>query len=125
MAGAGVVIGTFLPWLSQATPSGIEELYGFESDGIITGILGIVVLMIGLRKQINIEKRYSITSGYLSTLISLIALSDIFLEDFLFPDTRFVTSSVGLGIYFTLTTGVLGILGGFMKTPSPADNSKS
>ena len=77
LAGAGVVIGTFLPWLNRSTPTRIEFLYGFEADGIITGVLGFIVLMIGLRRQKNSGKRYSITAGVLSILISLIAIVDI------------------------------------------------
>ena len=123
MSGAGVVIGTFLPWLSQLTPTGIEELYSFESDGIITGVLGFIVLMIGLREQKNLKKRFSITAGILSVLISLIAIADIVYGKFFIQQSKFITSSVGLGIYFTLAAGLLGVLGGFMKTPSSADDS--
>ena len=90
-AGAGIVIGAFLPWV-QVLGIGVA---GTNGDGQITLVLGVIVIVLSL-----LAKRWTaITVAVLGALCAVIAFADM-------------TNAAASGIYLTLAGGLVALCAG-------------
>ena len=121
IAGAGVILGTLLPWVKLVAAFETYMKLGYETDGRITGAIGLIIIITGLIKQGKPRKSYSITAAILSLIVILIAIMDIADPISVMKEDVYGTGSALVGLYVTLVSGVLGILGGFWKNPPDPD----
>lgn len=108
------VIGSIMPWATISSVFGTINKSGTEGDGIITLIIGIIVILCGAI-ALAIEKNDVVL--VLSTLGS-IGIIGIAILDIVDTSRRvaeisgeYVKATVGGGLYITLVSGVIVLVG--------------
>jgi hypothetical protein len=115
-----VLVGAMTPW---ATVSGIfglsQSIYGYQGDGIFSGLAGLIVLIIALTAKEVPGKNYSNFSAILAVLAGLLVVSKVFAIVGLMADQEAgVNMSMGIGLSCLTPLGAfLILLGGLTKIP--------
>lgn len=105
-AGAvGTVVGSFLPWVE----SPLITLPGTDGDGILTLLLGLVIL--GIIFVRNWSKIEMFATGGIGVLTIIIA-GNAFLNLGSQLENEVVEISIGIGLYITLISGVIMLIAG-------------
>ena len=117
-----LILGSRLPWMSVPVLYGVEgpafeaiEI-GWEGDGLITGGIGLILLLVGIFWRGRIEKRYSIPGAILATLAVLVVIGDFYSILEIDPDAGFFAAT-DVGIYVTLIGALLALVGALYRTP--------
>ena len=126
LGGFGLLAGAALPWLTASGPLGTSlSMAGYEGDGIITGGLGLVLVLVGFLSKGKPGKTYSIL-GVIAAVGSLYILGNVVVNlAAALGETAAeaaIAPSMGPGVYLSLVAAILGVVGGAVKTPSPAQS---
>ena len=113
----GLIIGALLPWVKMSAPLvGTLTLSGIEGDGMITGGIGLILLIGAALSKGKAEKRYSIVGAIFGLIAGLIIFPKPFTIGAAIVDTSDVVSaSIGSGIYLSIIGVVLVIIGGLQR----------
>ena len=116
----GLVIGALLPWVSMSSPllSVSMEFKGYEGDGILSGGIGVIVLLIALLYKGKPGKMYSWPLSLIAILAGIIVIN-VFgnMQEAISEVTTDINASLGPGIYLSLLGALLAVVGGFIKLP--------
>ena len=119
--GMVLIIGSRLPWMSVPVLFGAEgpafeaiEI-GWEGDGLITGGIGLILLLTGIFWKGRTGKRYSIPGAILAALAVLVVIGDFFRIIEIDPDAGFFAAT-DLGIYLTLIGALISLGGALFRT---------
>ena len=127
MIGAiGLLLGALLPWASIASIFGQTSIAGYEGDGVITGAIGLLLLIGSLLNKGKSGKRYSITSTVFAIIAGLIGISNLSNINSIVADISsdsLVLVSTGSGLYVTILGAVLAMIGGLQKLPDESEPS--
>jgi hypothetical protein len=127
MLGAiGLIIGALLPWASISSIFGKISKAGYEGDGVITGAIGLLLLIGSLLNKGKSGKRYSIASAVFAIGAGIIGISDLMNINSAVADISsdsLVLASTGPGVYITIIGAVLALVGGLQKMPDEAEPS--
>lgn|GEM_PF-5012236 len=118
LGAVGLVVGALLPWVTVASVFGSISVNGYEGDGIITGGIGLLILISALLTKGKAGKRYSVASailGVIATLLVFWKISDV--GSLAAENTDYVRTSVGSGLYLSAVGTILIIVGGLQRTP--------
>ncbi len=116
---AGLVVGALLPWAVVESPFGTLTANGVEGDGIITLVLGLLVLLAA--SPALFAGRRSIVGAVgvvvFAGLAALIGISDLINVESSAADIEaeadsLANASAGIGLWLTAIAGVLGVFGG-------------
>jgi hypothetical protein len=88
---------------------------GWEGDGLITGGIGLILLLIGIFWKGRNEKRYSIPGAILAALAILVVIGDFYRILEIDPDAGFFVAT-DVGIYVTLIGALMAITGALIRT---------
>jgi hypothetical protein len=88
---------------------------GWEGDGLITGGIGLILLLMGIFWKGRIENRYSIPGAILAVLAFLVVIGDFFRILEIDPDAGFFAAT-DVGIYLTLTGALMALAGTRLRT---------
>lgn len=121
VGGGFITLGSFLPWITftltfgnRLTATGLKE----GGDGVLTLILGIVVLLIGLTSLAGASMptllaRTPIPAGIIVAIIGIANYADISSRvDVVTRDRAVAEGSIGAGIYCLLIGAGLTLIGG-------------
>jgi hypothetical protein len=118
LSSLGLIIGAMLPWGVLTAPFvGTVSIPGTRGDGLITGGIGLLLLISAILYKGKTGKAYSIGSAVFGIIAGVIsftkfgALSTISLND------GFADVSIGIGVYLSVIASILTVIGGFMKVP--------
>ena len=121
IGGVILVLGSRLPWMSVPVLFGVEgptfeaiEI-GWEGDGLITGGIGLILLLVGIFWRGRIEKRYSIPGAILAALAILVVIGDFYRILEIDPDAGFFAAT-NVGIYVTLIGALMALAGALYRT---------
>jgi hypothetical protein len=121
LGGVILVLGSRLPWMSVPVLFGVEgptfeaiEI-GWEGDGLITGGIGLILLLVGIFWRGRIEKRYSTPGAILATLAILVVIGDFYRILEIDPDAGFFAAT-DVGIYVTLIGALMALAGALYRT---------
>jgi hypothetical protein len=121
IGGLILVLGSRLPWMSVPVLFGVEgpafeaiEI-GWEGDGLITGGIGLILLLIGIFWKGRTGKRYSIPGAILAALVILVVIGDFYRILEIDPDAGFFAAT-DIGIYVTLIGALLAFVGGVCRS---------
>lgn len=106
--GAGLVIlGSFMPWVRL----GPDSISGMETDGRITLVVGIVMLLLGLSARTAYSRVPRILVMVASVLaIAIAAIDNTRLREGL-PDNL-----IGAGVGTVFVGGILALIGSFLRS---------
>lgn len=116
-----LMVGAMMPW---ATVSGIfgisQSIYGYQGDGIFTGLAGFVILILALNSKETPGKNYSNATTIIALLSGLLLLSKIFgIFSVMSEQAESVSMSMGIGLSCLSPLGIaLAIVGGSTRIPS-------
>lgn len=110
--GAAVILGSFLPW---AEVLGIT-VSGFDGDGVLTLILGLVGAGVAFMAMTRPVARWLLIVG----AVAFVAAFLIFIVDYL-DVTDVPTASVGIGLWLVAIGSIVGGVGAVMMLRAPAD----
>jgi hypothetical protein len=117
-----LLIAAFLPWISvtalYGNVPGVEEgiAIGWEGDGIITGGIGLILLIGVLLCKGRPGKRYSIAGAIFGSLACAVVLMDFRAIAKIGPDAG-IFASTDVGLYLTLAGALVAVIGGLQMTP--------
>ena len=121
IGGLILVLGSRLPWMSVPVLFGVQgpaveaiEI-GWEDNGLITGGIGLILLLVGIFWRGRIEKRYSIPGAILAALAVLVVIGDFYRILEIDPDAGFLAAT-DVGIYVTLIGALLALVGALYRT---------
>jgi hypothetical protein len=117
-----LLIAAFLPWISvtalYGNVPGVEEgvAIGWEGDGIMTGGIGLILLIGVLFNKGKPGKRYSIAGAIFGLLACAVVLTDFRAMAEIGPDAG-IFASTDVGLYITLAGALVAVIGGLQVTP--------
>lgn len=121
VGGVLLMLGAVTPWVTITGIFGLSKtLYGYEGDGLITGFVGLLLLLIGLLTVKETPgKSYSVPSVILSAIISTLILSKIVsVASALKDQPASVSASIGYGLLCLSPVGaLLALVGGATSVP--------
>ncbi len=124
LGAVGLVLGALLPWVKATTVLGSISKAGYEGDGLMTGAIGLILLIGALLNKGKAGKRYSVASSIFSVIVLFIAGFDYLNVASAVGDIQdvpgVVDASVGAGLYLTLLAAFLVLVGGWQRVPGPA-----
>jgi len=120
IGGFGLIIGALLPWatVSSYTLGVSRSIMGYDGDGILTAILGFLVIIIGFTTRVKPNRPFSI----FITLLSILSLIFIFPKLFTLSESNLsspsedIYSSLGLGLFVSLFAGIFSAVGGLLSS---------
>ena len=120
LGGFILVIGAFLPWISVPYLFGLvgpahESIEaGWEGDGIVTGWIGVILLVSALLSRGRAGRRYSVPGAVLAAITACVVLLDYQRILEIGPSAGFFAAT-DVGLYVTLLGGLLAIIGSLRK----------
>ena len=119
LGGFGLMIGALMPWasISSYTSGYTWNITGINGDGILTAILGILVIIIGFTTKIKPKKPFSI----LITMLGILSIMIIFPKFFLLSELNItnaehISGSLGVGLYLSFFAGIFTTIGGLLSS---------
>jgi hypothetical protein len=122
IGGVILVIGSRLPWMSALVLFGVEgSTYeaieiGWEDNGIVTGGVGLILLLGGLFLGARRGVKYSVSGAVLAALAILVAAGCVWRVFEINPGAGFFAAT-GVGLYVTFIGGLVALLGVLLKPP--------
>jgi hypothetical protein len=119
--GVAAVIGSLLPWAKASAPFlGTVSTAGTDGDGVITIVLGALVVVCGLFAwNPRIHKAAVLWAALASLVILGVSVYDIsnVSDAVSVAETRssLIHASVGIGLWLTAVGGAVGLLGALVK----------
>lgn len=120
-AGVVLLVGALLPWAILATALSEEVQWGFEGDGLVTGIIGLILMAIAWRARRATGRRTSLAAtglGFLAALIVLLTMTRLNNVAALTGDAT--EGRFGPGLYVSALGAGLAVYGGMRPTPRDA-----
>lgn len=122
LGGLVLILGSRLPWVSFPVLYGLkgpayEALeIGWEGGGIITGGLGLILLLIGILWKGRPGKIYSIPAVILAALAGLYVFGSFYRVFESVPEVEFLRAA-DIGLYLTLFGSLLALAGAAWRRP--------
>jgi hypothetical protein len=122
IGGVILVIGSRLPWMSAPVLFGVEgSTYeaieiGWEDNGIVTGGVGLILLLGGLFLGARRGMKYSVSGAVLAALAVLVAAGCVWRVFEINPGAGFFAAT-GVGLYVTFIGGLVALVGVLLKSP--------
>jgi uncharacterized membrane protein YidH (DUF202 family) len=115
VSGALIILGAILPWASVISVFGRISVYGYEGDGMLTGIIGILLMILGffrIKTSSVLIGALAIILGILAGIIGGLKFFNLIIN---LMSTEYVKTSIGIGLYITILGGIGGFIGGVAK----------
>ena len=123
IGGLILIIGSRLPWMSVPVLFGVEgPVYeaieiGWEDNGIVTGGIGLVLVLGGLFFGGRRGAKYSIPGAVLAALALIVVAGCVWRVFEINPSAGFFAAT-GVGLYVTLIGGLVALAGVWLKKPA-------
>jgi hypothetical protein len=125
-----LILGSRLPWMSVPVLFGINgptfeaiEI-GWEDNGLVTGGIGLILLLVGIFWSGRIGKRYSIPGAILAALAVFVVVGCFYRILEIGPGAGFFAAT-DVGIYMTLTGALLALAGALYRTSLDREGQES
>jgi hypothetical protein len=124
IGGVILVIGARLPWMSAPVLFGVEgHAYeaievGWEDNGIVTGGIGLILLLGGLFLGGRRGTKYSVPGAVLAALAVMVVAGCVWRVFEIDPSAGFFAAT-DVGLYVTLIGALVALVGALLKNPIP------
>jgi len=122
IGGVILVVGSRLPWMSVPVLFGVEgptyeaiEI-GWEDNGVVTGGIGLVLLLGGLFLGGRRRARYSVPGAVLAALAIVVVAGCVWRVFEVNPSAGFFAAT-DVGLYTTFVGGLVALVGVVLKKP--------
>jgi hypothetical protein len=116
-----LIIGSRLPWISVPVLFGVEgpayeaiEI-GWEDNGILTGLFGLILLVVGALVKGRAGRLYSLPGGIFAAFAALV-VAGCFLRILEIDPAAGFFAATDFGIYITLIGALLALTGALLKS---------
>ncbi len=122
IGGMILILGSRLPWMSVPVLFGVggpafEAIeIGWEGDGLLTGGIGIILLLVGIFWRGSMRRSFAIPGAILAALAVSVVAGDFYRILEIDPEAGFF-AAVDVGLYVTLTGALLAFAGALLRTP--------
>lgn len=118
LLGAGALVaGALLPWAEITAPFvGTVSVPGYRGDGLLTGGIGLLLLLGALASQGKPGKRYSIAIAIFGLLTLLLTIPKIFAIGDI--EATSAIAGVGVGLWVSIVGGIMSVAGGMTRLPA-------
>ena len=107
IAAMAIVIGSYAPWLHDASGIGMFAFHGVDGHGIFTALCGVVIAVAGLiRGYLG-----SVVTGLLVSAVALVTYR-LALDHLESSDSGYFGGSIGWGLYAVIGGGVAATAAG-------------
>jgi len=115
----GLIIGALLAWASVTAPFvGTLLFYGYQGDGLISGGIGLLIFIGSVLSKGKPGKSYSVAGSIFGIIAFFIVFPKLFsLSSFVRNPPELAVASIGPGIYISVISAILLMIGGLMRTP--------
>jgi hypothetical protein len=115
-----LIVGALTPWAKVSSGFlGLSlPIYGYQTLGQLTGIAGLIFLLIGIFSKPQPDKRYSVFIAILSVIIAL-PTAFKFIDVILTRSPNGISTSIGFGLLCLSPLGILLAFMGAMKKLPP------
>ena len=116
IGGLILILGSRLPWMSVPVLFGVDGStfeaieIGWEDNGLITGGIGLILLLVGMFWRARTGKRYSIPGAILAALAIFVVIGCFYRILEINPGAGFLAATDS-GIYVTLIGALLALAG--------------
>ena len=109
---AAVIIGSLIPWATLTHVFGSASLSGIEGDGVITLVLGGVLLIGAILQLTNETSRHIWTEvvAAVTLIVAVLALINM-LSNIGDADSEYARASVGPGLYLVVAGAAIALIG--------------
>lgn len=126
LGATALVIGALLPWVTATSIFGSISINGYEGDGIITGGIGLLILISALLTKGKAGKRYSVAGTIFGAIVALLVFWEISNVNLAAENADYVRASVGSGLYLSMIGAILVVIGGLQRlSPEPTPSPKA
>ncbi|NIV98872.1 hypothetical protein GWN26_06860 [Candidatus Saccharibacteria bacterium] len=108
--GIGLIIGALLPWGTATAGFSRMSIFGFEGNGVITGGIGLVLVLVGLVKKPNPGKSFFPLGGIILLYAGYIVIKTMFNIGFIGNDALGI-AQIGSGLYISVVSVFIGLFG--------------
>ena len=107
-----LIVGSIAPWASIRSMFGTISINGYEGDGILSGIIGVVLLLIALSNKINIKfVAFSfLVGGIIAGFITIPKVTSF--SDLSTAESSMANFSIGYGLVLAILGSILCALAG-------------
>ncbi len=114
---AGLLLGAALPWAKITSIFGTMTKAGYEGDGVITGGIGIILLIMVFLRPVRPGKRF-IGGAILAGLAAAASIYDFVDVAQSISESEFgVAASVGSGLYLSVVAALIALFGSLQVAP--------
>jgi len=117
-----ILVGSIMPWGRVTTVFGTMTINGTEGDGVITIVLGGILLLVALAHKGTPGKLYSV-AGVVLALIALYVSGATMLRmggAAAGIDSEYASAGVGSGVFVTIVGSILAAIGSSKKIADAA-----
>jgi len=120
LGGVSLLFGALLPWATlQSLTLGLSiSRAGYEGDGIITGGLGLLLLIGAIVSKGKPGKPYSVVARILALIAGVISFGALMGISGFSTGDKGLVASVGPGILLSLAGAVIALVGGWQTVPA-------
>lgn len=118
-----LLLGARLPWISVPVLFEVEGpafeaiAIGWEGDGLITGGMGLILLLLGVFGSGGTRRSYSVPGALLAVVAVFVVIGDFYHILELDPEAGFLAAT-DIGIYITLAGASLAFAGVLYRAPA-------
>jgi low temperature requirement protein LtrA len=122
-----LIFSLFLPWATHTAPSLNlrESINGYSTDGVFTGLFGLIIILISVVLKGTPEKRYSYIVSFIALIAFAATLRTITSVGTVIRDSADIITSIQIGAYASLLGALVSFLGGLMKVPPSFHEQKT
>lgn len=119
LGGASLIIGALLPWASMTAPFvGTLTVSGYQGDGLLSGLIGVILLIGGFISRGRKGQRYSIAAVGLAVLAGLLVIPKFSSLGSAIGEMELGFGSLGVGLYLSALGVALAFVGGLVHVPN-------
>ena len=114
----GLLVAVLLPWAKVTSAStGSKMLYGYQSDGLLTGSIAVLLVIFAITDKGKPGKSYSPITAILALIAAIIVIPRLYNLGMGLNANAGIYGGVGPGIYLSIIGGLAAFLGGLMRVP--------
>jgi hypothetical protein len=116
LGGLVLMIGAIMHWVKMQSSLTSITLSGYESVGLITGIMGFIILIASFINKGKLVK-ICLSAVIILSLASVFILINNMYNYVILGSTNYIHVSLGSGLFISIIGSILALFGGLINIP--------